>query len=231
MPSWTKGLLAFALASACAWIVLPGDARAQDFPCNGTPGEYVVGFSGAGGGVNTSGQGTPICRAPAAGAAPAAAPPQPRGDLVFMPFPRDGYNTIDSYLAVASHRSTNDLWVTWNQRSPDLAESIVLQACAATFGEPCEVNRAGVNISVAVGRDPAGQTWFVGGEAGEEQAVRNLRDRCATCQVLKIYSSTPWQEANFFSNYDRTRADQAQTRQGYDFPTISRVPPPRAAAK
>lgn len=229
MPSWIKGLVAVALVSAGAWIALPRDARAQDFPCNGTPGEYVVSFLAAGGGVTTSGSGTPLCRAPANAAPSGAAQPAPRRDLVFAPFPRSGYNTIDSHLAIASHASSMDIWVTWNQRSPEVAQQIVLDACAATFGSACELNRTGTNLSVAVGLDENGSMWFVGGDSGEEQAVSNMRERCATCRVSKIYSSPPWQEANFFSNSDRNQADQAQTRQGYDFPANSRVPPPSAS--
>jgi hypothetical protein len=226
MPSWIKGLVAVALVSAGTWIALPPVARAQDFPCNGTPGEYVVGFIAPGGAVNTSGNGVPLCRAPATAAAPRAPQRPTRDYLVDMPFPGNGENTIDSYIAIASHPTTMDLWVTWNQRSSAVAEQIVLEACAATFGSACEINKSGSNQSIAVSRHADGSIWFTSGEQGEAIDLQALRQRCPTCELLKTYTAEPWTEPNYTLPSDHAVIDARQTRQGYDFPAISRIPPP-----
>ena len=151
------------LALAIAWCLLPAEAQAQAYPCNGAgPGERVVGMSPAGPGVASF----PLCvRDEAAAPAPPAAP-------------------NNSYAAIAWHADAADIWADGNYLyANNLSESEALAACNKVMGGGCSSTGQWWNSSMTIIRDKAGffyKAWA--GDGGAER--RQVLAECSSKQLL-----------------------------------------------
>lgn len=172
-------LLGLILMLAAGLALLPaGPALAQGtFVCpNGPgPGERQVGMTPGGG--NSGVAQVPVCVRDG----PAPPPPPPM-------------RAIDSYVAAAWHRDSNDAWIGAGYHSPERARAAAINACNQAMGGGCTVASENVNGAIVISRGSTGILYASSGKnrgSTEKQAHEYCRKQNDECLIVRSAWGNP----------------------------------------
>lgn len=161
--------------AACLALLRASPAHAQGYVCpqGPRPGERQVGVSGGGNGVAA----VPICVRDA----PAAPPPPP-------------IRAVDSYIAAAWHKESNDAWIAAGYLNAGRARQTALDACNRAMGGGCTIASENVNGTIVIARGTYGSLYAsTGGAKGptEKQAREYCRKQNDECLIVNTVWATP----------------------------------------
>jgi Domain of unknown function (DUF4189) len=139
----------------------------------------------------------------------------------------------NSYIAVAWHPKSTDVWATWNQRSAEKSQQVALAACTQIMGAGCTIAVSGYNVSVAIARDKSNSLWY-GWENNPENArnkvLKACKDKNEDCKIVHVFTAEPLLQPANFTPMQQTILE---TNPAFDFsknyfpgnPVVSKAPP------
>jgi hypothetical protein len=159
---------------------------------------------------------------------PTVPDPEPEPDK-----PRVPTMYANSYIAVAWHPKSTDVWATWNQRTAEKSQQVALAACTQIMGAGCTIAVSGYNVSVAIARDKSNSLWYSwekNPENARNKVLKACKDKNEDCKIAHVFTAEPLlQPANFTPMQQKI----LETNPAFDFsknyfpgnPVVSKAPP------
>jgi hypothetical protein len=115
-----------------------------------------------------------------------------------------------SFIAVATHSNSDDVWATWNQRNEPKAIQTALSACTQAMGKGCYLWFKSWNVSAAVARGKT-EIYYATG-ANQQQASERALQFCKAadrgCEVVHTFVSEPLKQPKTRNNQEYAKVLQ-----------------------